>query len=694
MNLTTAHTLWLAPLCLALGAGLAWWLYRRQRDREGFAPRMAWAMALLRAVAVSLIAFFLLEPMLRLMVREVRKPVVAILHDGSSSLMAAGDTASLRTAYAEELRQLVKDLGDRYQVRAFTYGAGLREGLLFDQDEQSTDISGALRALHDRLSGPDLGAVVIDGDGIQNRGRDPRLDADRLGVPVFTIALGDTTVKPDLAVRGVEHNRISFLGNEFPVRVRISAQHLRGARSRVVVSQAGAELASQELGVRGDPFHQELTFLMKADMPGTRRFTVEASPIDGEASIANNRQDFFVEVLDARQKVLLLGAAPHPDLGALRSALGGLEGYVTEIAYAGDFSGPPEAYDLIVLHQLPNGRGDGRAVIDRARTKGIPLLFVLGQATDMAAFNGMAAGVRVTGTRTAITDAQAAVAPEFALFSLEQDLARSMERYPPLQVPFGQYELQRGASALARQRVGAVRTDAPLIAVMQQEGQRAAVVCGEGLWRWRLADHQASGSHERFDRLAHKLVQFLALKADKDRFRVEHAPVVPGNEPLLFTAEYYNAAYEPVADAEVTAVLTSDSGEEYAFTFRPYDQGYRLNAGQLPVGRYRWKAHAMHKGERLQDEGEVHVQALYLEQVTTVADHALLADLAARTGGRVLKPGALAGIVESMEQDRIAVARSFAQPRFSDLIEWRWLFFLIALLLAAEWSLRRRSGAY
>ncbi|HRD51504.1 MAG TPA: hypothetical protein PKY96_02540, partial [Flavobacteriales bacterium] len=81
-------------------------------------------------------------------------------------------------------------------VRAFTYGDALREGIGFAQDAVATDLSTALREMHDRFSGPDLAAVILDGDGIVNRGRDPRFDADRLNVPVFTIALGDTVVRP------------------------------------------------------------------------------------------------------------------------------------------------------------------------------------------------------------------------------------------------------------------------------------------------------------------------------------------------------------------------------------------------------------------------------------------------------------------------------------------------------------------
>ncbi|MFZ1330663.1 MAG: hypothetical protein WAR83_00630, partial [Flavobacteriales bacterium] len=537
MNLTTAHSLWLAPLCLALGIALAWILYRNASGKEGFGRNLAILLAALRALAIAVIAFFLLEPMVRILVREVRKPVVVILHDGSSSILSNTDSASFQQSYGSQLEQLGKDLGENYEVREFTYGQEVTDGIILSQREGLTDIGQALREVYDRLSGPDLGAVIIDGDGIFNRGRDPRLDATRLGVPVYTVALGDTTVRPDLVLRGVDNNRISYLGNDFPVMVRVEGRHLKGKQTRVAILQSGKEVAAKDVSITADPFTVEIPFTLKADKPGLQRFTAVVRPLNDEISEVNNARAFLVDVLDDRQKILLLGAAPHPDLGALRSALAGLDGYESELAYASDFSGNIDEFDLIILHQLPSAKQNIQTLLQRAATRNIPLCFLLGQGMDFNAFNQQNSGVQVTGARTAITDAQAAINKDFTYFTVDQDQQRAIERFPPLQVPFGQYDLGRSASALLMQRIGVVRTAYPLIAFSQQGERRMATVAGEGLWRWRVADQQLNGSHERFDRLVHKMVQFLALKVDKNRFRVEHAPEYTENDNVLINAE-------------------------------------------------------------------------------------------------------------------------------------------------------------
>jgi hypothetical protein len=88
------------------------------------------------------------------------------------------------------------------------------------------------------------------------------------------------------------------------------------------------------------------------------------------------------------------------------------------------------------------------------------------------------------------------------------------------------------------------------------------------------------------------------------------------------------------------------------------------------------------------------VQALLAEQISTVADHGLLADLAARSGGILVHPGGLEAIAEAIRERPEIKPRSYAHASFSDLIGLRWIFFVLLALLTVEWVLRRRNGAY
>lgn len=694
MTLTTAYSLWLAPLCVLLGALSAWLLYRRTRESNGWGPPLQWTMGTFRALVIALLAFFLLEPMVRILLREVRKPVVVLAHDGSSSLLATGDTVAFRTTYAKQLQDLSDKLGDRYEVRPFTYGSEVSDGLQFTQQEGQTDIDQLFRAVYDRFAGPDLGAVVIDGDGIYNRGRDPRLAAERLGVPVFAIALGDTTVRPDLVLRDVEHNKITYLGNEFPLLVRLRADHLRGKSTRLSVTNNGKEVTGKDIPINADPMLSEVPLMIKADVAGLQRYTVSLRAVESEVSTANNSREIFVDVLDDRRKVLILEAAPHPDVAAIKLAMDAMEGYTTTVSVSTKFDGHVKDYDLIILHQLPSSSIAIQPLLKQIEEQDIPTWTILGQQSDLRQAAAMGNGVDIQGGRGSYTDVQAAFVPDFSLFTLDPEDARAYDRFPPLQVPFAQYSLGRSATALMTQRIGSVRTQYPLFAFQAQTARRTAITCGEGLWRWRLADMQQNNTNTHFDKLVQKTVQFLALKQDKSRFRVRAEREFAQNEKVVLDAELYNASYETVNTPEATITLKDDEGRELAYTFSRSGTGYHLDAGVLPAGRYAWTAGTTLDGERLTAKGEFLVKPLIAERMNTVADHGLWANISARTGGIATSPGDMDKIVNAMKDRPEMAARSYSHASFSDLIGLRWLFFPLLLLLTLEWALRRRSGAY
>ncbi|MCO5273806.1 MAG: hypothetical protein M9900_02670 [Flavobacteriales bacterium] len=694
MNLTTAHSLWFAPLCVLFGVLCAWLLYRGTRERNGWSPALQWAMGTLRALVVALLAFLLLEPMTRILVREVRKPVVVVAHDGSSSLLANGDTNTWRTSYANALEELSKQLGERYEVRSFTYGAEVTDGLQFTQREGQTDIDQLFRAVYDRFAGPDLGAVVIDGDGIFNRGRDPRLAAERLGVPVFAIMLGDTTVRPDLALRDVQHNRITYLGNEFPVLVRIKADHLKGRHTRITISHNGNEVAAKDLAINADPLLAEVPLMVKADATGLQRYTVVVRPVEGEATVANNVQELFVDVLDDRRKVLILARSPHPDVAAIRLAMGAMEGYQVEQSLAADFNGRIADHDLVVLHQLPSTDMAIQPLLQQIGKAGIPTWTILGQQSDLRQTTAMGTGVAIEHARGGSTDAQAAVSSSFTLFTMAPEDVQAWERFPPLQVPFAQYAPARSATALFNQRIGPVRTAYPLFAFQVQGDRRSAITCGEGLWRWRLADMQLYNTTAHFDRLVQKTVQLLALKQDKSRFRVHGEREFAQQEKVVLNAELYNASYEPVNTPEAQITFTNEEGNQLNYAFSRAGTGYRLDAGALPPGRYAWTAKTLLDGETMVIKGEFLVKPQVAEQMSTVADHRLWENMATRSGGLAVDPARMADIAKALKESPGMAARSYSHASFSDLISLRWFFLPLLVLLTLEWALRRRSGSY
>lgn len=649
---------YLALCCLLLGALYAAVLYFV--GRRPFRGAMRWLLAGLRFLAVSAIAFLLLAPVAKQTRHERQQPHVLLLQDVSTSLFHSPDSSF-------SMEDLTANLGKHFRVSYETFGG-----------KDATDISEALlRHAHD-----DVDAVVLATDGIYNRGANPATIAERLTVPVYTIALGDTTPRRDAALAGLNVNRIAMLGNRFPVEVTVNADLLRGHQSTLAVSDAsGRRLFSQQVAYSSDNFSEILTFSLSADEPGLQRFTVNLAPVDGELTEANNHLSFYVDVIDTRRKVALFARAPHPDIAALKRAIESNPNYEVTVFLTSDLKKwNNEGYSMAVLHNLPS-----RDCPDISFAAGLPCLYVIGLQTDLPRFNALHSGLEIVSKVNKGSEVTALWQESFSLFSLDAADADAIVHMPPLTAPFGEARLSDDVQTLFTARLGAIDTRQPLVAASAQGEYRRAFIWGEGLWRWRLADYASQGSHDRFDRLVSQLVGFTAMQHQRDRLQVEAERSYAEGDPPVLRAQLYNEAYELTNASEVSLRLTGDSVKsDYAFLRD--GTGYRLVLPVLPQGLYRYTAVTP---DGLTAEGSFAVEALNLEQRRLVADHNLLRTISATTGGEMYYPAQLSTLESQLSTLKPTI---HTHTRYAELLRMGWVLALIVLFLAAEWVLRKYHG--
>lgn len=79
--------------------------------------------------------------------------------------------------------------------------------------------------------------------------------------------------------------------------------------------------------------------------------------------------------------------------------------------------------------------------------------------------------------------------------------------------------------------------------------------------------------------------------------------------------------------------------------------------------------------------------------LNTTADHAMLRQLATQTGGRFYKPAQVDALVNVLTS-RPHPARLSSTEAIDEIINWRWLFFVVLLLATVEWGLRKFNGGY
>lgn len=693
-NLVLEYPSWALLICPVLGLIFALALYYRDRRLYDLSRGIRIFLAALRFAAVTIIAFFLLEPLIRQFKTELEEPVVVVAIDNSSSLLLNKDSAKTRSAINELTSVALKDFSGKFETVVYTFGQDVERNGQVDFSQPVTDISALFQALKDRYSNRNLGAVILASDGIYNRGSNPRYALGGLNVPVYALALGDTTIRKDVLIAEIAANRLAFLGNNFPIESRIRADKYRGASLTCSLIKDGDVLEKKSIDINADQFESTVRFLVEARQPGLQRYTIQVSPLEEEMTLANNSASVIVDVIDSRQKVLILAHSPHPDIFALRRAIESSDNYEVDVAFQNDFSvSEMDVYNIIVLHQIPS-IGTSEALQRAVNGSDKPIFAVVGGQTIIKQMPSFGLGVQLTGGKNSFNDVNGVLNPAFSKFNLDKSINDFIGQAPPLQVPFGNWRLSNSAEIVINQKVGDINTSDPLLLVNEVNEEKNAILLGEGIWRWRLYDYALNETHRQFDGLITSLIQYLAVKEDKRFFRVDGPRDLMENEPIIFNAELYNPAYEAVNDAEAKMTIADPEGKTYPFNFSRTDRAYRLNAGSLPVGTYTYTAKVERGGTQYTDQGSFSVQPFELEGANLRANHKLLYNIAENSGGQLIYPSEISSAINAINRSERATPVSYSTEILSSLLNLGWPLFLIILLLSTEWFIRKRTGHY
>jgi hypothetical protein len=698
MNLSFQYPVWFLIFCALLGLGYALLLYFRDTTFKEQAPSLHRWLGVLRWLVVTLLSALLLSPLLKNVVTETKKPLIVLAQDQSES---AGQTLTGEALdrYRANWQTLRDNLAVDYEVHELAFGDNVRETVDFNFQDKVTNLSQLLQETYDRYGAQNLGAIILASDGVYNEGSNPAYSAAPISAPVYAIALGDTTPRKDLVLRRAFHNKIAYLNDKFSVQMDVAATNCGGSQTVLTVQKADGDqwrtLQSIPISIGSKDFFTTKEIVLDADQPGVARYLLSLAKVPGEAVAANNAKEIFIDILDARQKILIVANAPHPDISALRQMLELNKNYQTTIAYANDPGLTTATTDFVIFHNLPSTSTDISGLVRALDERRTPRLFIAGLQTNYSALSKLQGLVTAQSNIQQGDDVQAKVATNFSAFSLSQRTLEELPKFNPVNSAFGTFAATNQAQVILWKRIGRVDTEQPLLAVGENNGVRTGIFLAEGLWKWRLFDYLQHSNQEVFDELFGKTIQYVSLKADKRKFRVSlDKNIFNENENVLFGAELYNDNYELTNDPDVALLVKNKEGKEFTFNFNKQGKAYTLDAGILPVGSYTYRASTTFNGQPQVFDGQFSVRALQLELFETVANHAVLRQLAQKFGGEVVRPDDLTAIAEKIKNKGTIKPVIYQTNQTKPLINLKWIFALLAGLLAIEWFLRRYFGAY
>lgn len=677
--------------CLLAGVLFAWLLYRKTEHLD---KRLRYGLFALRTIVVTAITSLLFFPLVRSISYDLEKPVIVIGQDNSLSVGAIEPKDFNKQQYEKDMQALADKLSEKYEVKIYNFSDSIRSGYDFKNKGQLSNASKFINQLNDELLNRNVGSVILATDGIFNRGGSPLYDLNKLKAPVYTIALGDTIPKKDLVIANVNHNSLVYLDNEFTLEVQVQAYESKGEQSRILVTEGGKKIHDEQILINSNPFVKNITIKLKASRLGLQKYTIQLNPLKDEISERNNAQNIFIEVIDAKQKILLASAAPHPDIAALKQAITLNKHYDLKVALGDDLNTiNPKDYSLIILYQLPALQNDGGTFINKLQQSNVPLWYILGAQSNLYVFNKMQSSVSFNGSNNTLQEAFGVVNTSFTAFEMNASLDKQMEGFDPLQVPFGEVRINGTAQVALKQRIGKIKTESPQLFFMNADGKKTGYLIGEGIWRWKLAEAQNEQKTDVFNTLISNMVQYLAVKDDKRKFKVYTAKnTFDENENVLINAVLYNDSYVSVNTPDVSIQLKNEEGKAYNFLFSRTETAYQLDAGMLPAGNYAYTATTTLGNKKHTAQGLFYVNALVAEYQQTIANHQLLNTMAVQTGGKMYMLQNLSHILNDIGTNDKIKTLSYEDRKYEELINFKWVFALIVTLLTLEWFFRKRNG--
>lgn len=686
--LFTYHPVWLL-LAFAIAFLYAFVLYLKDQLLQEVKRGVKWLLAAFRFTAVFVILLLLLGLIIENLTERKEKPLLFVVNDNSASVLLTKDSTFYQTDFVNNLNAFSENMADQFEVVNYDFSDNLEPGFSASYEGKSTDLSAVFNTVFDQYTNRNIGGIVLATDGIYNTGSNPLYAIARKSfLPIFTIGLGDTNLVKDVRLDRVDHNDIAFLGNDFPVEINLSQSLCKGETVTVSVYDGEQRIKQQQLTFTGDENQATIQFVVNANRVGFRKFRAEISAVQNEYSQKNNSANFYVEIIDGRQKILIAQQAPHPDISALHYVIDKNKNYevtVSKIDEIKDLKG----YDLVIVHNYTDKSAALNTYIENGEG---PLLFLVGTQSNIAGLEKMKIGF--TGRGSDVESVGFAHNPNYKEILVSPASVQLFSSAPPLQAPFGNFKFSDAIEVMAYQKVGNISLDLPLIYFSQKQNTRFGVIMGDGIWRWRLHDQMKNKTTANFNDFFGKIITYLAVKENKDPFKIQLENEYTENEVVVIKAELYNKSYDLINDPEVGFSYSNENGEEFESYFVKTGNDYQLDLGKLKQGIYSWRAYTVFQDQKYEKKGTFLVHEVKIEFLNSVADHRILRNIADKSGGGFYFPQRINELEKDIQNRDDMVTVVYQEKEFDDLIDYKWLFALIVLLFAVEWFVRKFQGAY
>ena len=663
-------------LALLLSISIAYFQYYYQIKNS---IKVTPILFVLKATSLFLLLLLFINPTIEKTEITNIKPVLSVLVDNSKSTSFFKEDKNVA-----DLLQVIDEngkLNKKFDIQKFTFGTSLQilDSLSFNdgQTNISDGILGVQNLQEDKIS-----PIILISDGNQTIGQDYEFINNKQ--PIYPVVIGDTTTYVDVKITQLNVNKYSYIKNKFPVEVILNYEGREKVNTQFSIFNEGKSVFRKNVSFSSDKKSATILANLTSTKEGLQYYTASISKINNEKNIKNNSKSFSVEVIDEQTKVLILTSVLHPDLGAFKKSIESNKQRSVAIFTIDKFTQQLEDYQLVILYQ-PNNSFN--SVFSKIKENNSNYLLVSGAHTDWNFINQKTLGFRKNAINQ--TENYGAIYNDAFLTFLQEDIG--FNNYPPLLDKFGEVSITKEHQVLLSQNINGVQTQQPLVATFDVNNQKSAILLGEGIWKWRAASFLNSNSFEDFDKFTGNLVQFLASNKKRNRLEVNSESLYPANSTINISAFYTDKNYQFDARASLEISITNtETNEVLKVPFSLINNSYQTEIENLASGDYTYKVSV--SGQNINKYGRFKITDYEVEEQFTNANVNKLQKLADKTGGKLFYTNQIDTITKELLEDESFYTVQKSTTKQENLIDWRWILFIVIGLFTVEWFIRKYHG--
>lgn len=685
-------------------AGYSYYVYRYTLPPVSNFKR--YFLLILRSLALALLLFIFFEPVITLTKKIILTPTNLFYFDDSRSMLIDDKTNRLGT-----IKDLIKKINNSSidkNNEYFSFGSSVKllNGDNLNQlkfSEPYTDFASIFRDI--KQTDKNIVSITIISDGVITEGSTPIYTAEKLGIPVFTVGIGDSSRQNDIQIKNIIHN--DFIYAETPTTILATILNSGFSDKPASVSLFdGNQLLEQKNIILDKSGVNSVSFDYTPKQSGEKKLSVKIDKVKGESTLLNNQKIFYINVLSNKINVLLIAGSPSPDLTFIKNTLSNDNNLtvntLTQIA-SGKFleqnaDSKLDSANIIFLIGYPtNSVSDDfyNLLVNKLENKNTPLFFILTGDVSVNKLNRLKNILPFKIQN--IENNYVQVQPDIQINEINNPILQGTtisewNNLPPVEQAYSIINVNPESKILSKVQIANTPRNIPLIISRSFGSKRAIAIMAKDIWRWKL--QTANKNLTLFDNFLINSVRWLNAPEDKKRVKViTSKKFYSSGESVEFTAQVYDESFNPVNRAEVKINITSN---DYKTELLLNSLGSGLYEGSfLPDqnGDYTFAGSALLDGKNLgTDKGNFNVGDMEVEFLDTKMNYDFLNLLSTQTKGKYFPPSKIDDLISELKN--IDLQSSKEKITTSEIRLWsdEWFMAIVILLFAVEWFLRKKSG--